>query len=183
MSRHTPLPPEQLKQLRSEISTLSEGFDLIGEHVVITDPEGSIVYANDAVEKHTGFPPAEILGKNPGDLWGGIMDKDFYERMWKTIKEEKRPFIGDVQNRNKDGELYWQELHIFPVLDDAGDVKFFIGIEPDATIRKAFAGQTKQYIEELERLNAYLKERARRVSELETEVGELKERLKAHAAQ
>lgn len=56
--------------------------------------------------------------------------------MWHAIKVEKKPFVGEVQNKRKDGALYWQELHISPVLDREGTVRFFIGIEPNITDRK-----------------------------------------------
>ena len=120
-----------------EIESLKKGFDFVADHVVITDVDGNIVYANKAVERNTGFSISETLGKNPGDLWGGTMPPDFYKRMWHTIKEQKKPFVGEVQNRTKDGKEYWQELHISPVLDNSNNINFFIGIEPNITDQTA----------------------------------------------
>ena len=119
-----------------KLELLKAAFDNLADHVVITDTQGNVVYANKTVEVATGFSLEEVLGKNPGDLWGGNMPKEFYENMWHTIKEEKKPFVGEVQNKKKDGTLYWQELHISPVLDNQNEVKFFIGIEPNITDRK-----------------------------------------------
>ena len=120
----------------NEIASLKAGFDELKEHVVITNPNGYVVYANEAAVRNTGFPAEEMLLKNPGDLWGARMPKEFYEKMWHTIKVEKKPFVGEVLNRHKDGSEYWLELHISPVLDEAGEVRLFIGIEPDITDRK-----------------------------------------------
>jgi PAS domain S-box-containing protein len=119
-----------------EIASLRRAFDALQDHVIITDENGNILYANRAVEAKTGFSISEVIFKSPGDLWGGKMPRDFYEKMWHTIKEEKKPFVGEVSNRKKDGTEYWQELHIAPILDEKGEVKFFIGIEPDITDRK-----------------------------------------------
>lgn len=119
-----------------QIQALKNGFDLLSDHVVITDTDSHILYANKAVENKTGYSHDEIIGKRPGDLWGGAMPKEFYEKMWQTIKMEKKPFVGEVQNKKKDGTVFWQELHITPVLDASGEVKFFIGIEPDITDKK-----------------------------------------------
>lgn len=118
------------------MGAIAFGFDRVGDHVIITDENANILYANKAVEQVTGFAGQEIIGKNPGDLWGGQMGKDFYEKMWHTIKDEKNFFVGEVQNKRKDGTMYWQELHISPILDPAGNIRFFIGIEPNITDRK-----------------------------------------------
>lgn len=132
----TPLLSPHLEQYLMVVRDLESGFESVQDHVVITDPDAHIIYANKAAEKNTGFSREEMIGKNPGDLWGGEMPKEFYEKMWETIKIERRPFVGEVKNRRKDGTEYWQELHISPILWDNGDVKFFIGIEPNITDRK-----------------------------------------------
>lgn len=115
---------------------MKRGFDFLADPVIITDTESHVLYANKAVEDCTGFFIPEIIGKKPRELWGGYMPSEFYERMWRTIKTEKRPFTGEVKNKKKDGTFYWQELHISPVLDAAGEVRLFIGIESDISDRK-----------------------------------------------
>lgn len=130
------LSDEELRKYIAAVRPLKEGFDLVTDHVVITDPNANIIYANKAVERNTGFSREEAVGKNPGDLWGGEMPREFYEKMWQTIKTEKKPFVGEVKNKRKDGVEYWQEIHITPVLDEGGEVRFFIGIEPNITERK-----------------------------------------------
>jgi PAS domain S-box-containing protein len=132
----TKAPAEKFEKLLDEAKLLSSGFEFLTDHVVITDKHGNIVYANKAAEENTGYTREEMVGKNPGDLWGGNMDQDFYRKMWYKIKIEKMPFIGEVINRRKDGRQYWQEIHVFPVLDETKEAKFFIGIEPDITRKK-----------------------------------------------
>jgi PAS domain S-box-containing protein len=132
----TELSAEKLERYVARAQVLRRGFDNVSDHVIITDPNANILYANRAVEKNTGFTSAEVVGKNPGDLWGGEMPQDYYEKMWRRIKVDKQPFVGEVHNRRKDGSTYWQEIHISPVLGEHGDVQFFIGIEPNITERK-----------------------------------------------
>jgi two-component system, LuxR family, sensor kinase FixL len=177
MTQHTVLTKKQIRRFQDEISELIAGFDLLADHVVITDPNANIIYANRAVQKHTGYSIEEIMGKNPGDLWGGLMPKEFYEKMWEKIKRFKIPFVGEVENRNKDGDKYWQELRIYPILDDAGDVRFFIGMEPDITLRKAFEMHKDQYVEELERLNKFMEGREMKIEDLTRELAGLKQRF------
>src|SRR3989344_3999393 len=133
-----PISQEEISNRLEEVLKLGlkKGFDLSPVHIIITDENANIIYANKAVESHTSFSPEDIIGKNPGDLWGGNMSKSFYENMWHTIKIKKKPFAGEVQNVKKDRTTYWQELLITPILDENGEVKFFIGMEPDISDKK-----------------------------------------------
>lgn len=143
-----PIPQEEISKRLKEITKLGlkRGFDSSPFHIVITDDNANIIYANKAVQERTGFPVEEIIGKNPADLWGGNMPPKFYENMWRTIKIEKKPFVGDVQNKKKDGTSYWQELFIASILDEGGNVRFFIGIEPDITDKKQREQFKEQFI-------------------------------------
>jgi len=111
----------------------------ISDHVVITDKEGIVVYGNKMVEKITGYTLEEAIGRKAGTLWHLPMSKEYYENLWDTIKSKKETFIGEFQNRRKNGDIYTAEVSISPVLDDAKNILFFVGIERDVTKeRKAF---------------------------------------------
>lgn len=130
------VPLTARNQALEEIEILKQGFDLLSDLVTITDNNGIILYANEAVEKSTGFSMTEVIGKNSGDLWGGNMEEEFFKEMWHTIKIQKKTFIGEVINKKKDGTKSWHELRIYPVVDAKSEIKFFIGIQPDITNRK-----------------------------------------------
>ena len=102
------------------------------DHIIITDHDAVILYANEAVTKITGYRPEEIIGKTPR-LWGGQMPEKFYKRFWKRLKIDKKPFIGEIRNKRKNGESYDAEIKIAPVLSKSGAVKYFVGIERDIT--------------------------------------------------
>lgn len=108
-----------------------EQFDALPGRVVITDPESRVVYANRAAQRRTGFAIGEIVGKKPGELWGGNMERSFYQSMWQTISEEKRPFTGVVNNIKKNGTPYEEHLFIMPILDEKREIQYFIHIHPD----------------------------------------------------
>lgn len=107
----------------------------VSDHIVITDAEGIILYANKAVETITGFAVDDIIGKKAGskELWGGNMEKDIYVDFWKTIKIDKKPFSGVFRNKRKDGREYDASAHVSPILDKKGGVIYFVGIERDVT--------------------------------------------------
>lgn len=107
-----------------------------GEHIVITDPDGIVIYANRAAERMTGYTNNEMVGTKAGVLWGGQMESSFYRGMWKTIKTDKKIFTGEITNVRKGGMNYIAQATIAPVLNEKKEVKFFIGTERDVTIEK-----------------------------------------------
>ena len=59
---------------------LATAVEQAAETIVITDTEGTILYANPAFEKTTGYTHAEAMGKNPRILKSGKHDAEFYRR-------------------------------------------------------------------------------------------------------
>lgn len=105
-------------------------MDTLPGCILITDTRGKILYANASVSSKTGFSKEEILGKKPGELWGGHMDRDFYKKMWGTLQVKKLPFMAEVENTRKDGSSLRENLYISPVLSAQGDVDYFIELQP-----------------------------------------------------
>lgn len=102
-------------------------------HVIVTDANGKIIFANKAAQKITGYTFDEMRGNTPR-LWGGLMKKEDYKKLWheKTLKEG---YDGEITNRRKDGTLYTAISHISPIIDNQGHIIGFIGTEEDITGR------------------------------------------------
>ncbi len=115
------------------------------EHVIITDPKGTIIYANKAAENTTGYSRGEMLGQKPS-LWGGQMSQDFYKHMWDVIGVQKQAFHAEVNNKRKNGQEYIAEMHISPILDKDGAIQFFAGIERDITEQKKLDNARTNFI-------------------------------------
>lgn len=179
MPYRIPVTTDKLVSLQKEIEPLAITFDLLDDHIVITDSDANIIYANKATEEQTGHLVADLIGKSPGDLWGGQMPKEFYEHMWKTIKTNKKPFVGEVKNKKKDDTEYFQELRIFPVLDENQDIKIFIGIEPNIDIRKKLEVENKQKYEAIESMNKLMVDRELKMIELKQNIEKLKTQLES----
>ncbi|KKS94600.1 MAG: PAS/PAC sensor hybrid histidine kinase [Candidatus Collierbacteria bacterium GW2011_GWB1_44_6] len=128
-----------------DLRKFKQAVDGVSDHVIITDPEGVIMYANKAAEEITGYGLVEMIGKKPS-LWGGQMPKEFYENFWKTIKYDKRPFWGEIRNRRKSGELYEAEMRVSPILDDKENLLFFVGIERDLSKFRAIEKMKTEFI-------------------------------------
>ena len=106
------------------------------EHIVITDPEGNVIYGNKTMEKVTGYSVQESIGKKAGTLWKYPMPPEYYKNLWKVIKVDKKVFEGEIINRRKNGEVYEAHISISPVLDKNNEIIYFVGLERDITIEK-----------------------------------------------
>lgn len=126
---------EKVADTARELEKFRQAVENTSDHVVITDPEGIIIYANKAVETITGFNRKDILGTKVGTKqnWGGFMGQDFYQNLWDTLKKSKKSFSGYINNIRKNGEEYEALANISPVFDAGGNVIFFVGIERDFT--------------------------------------------------
>ena len=122
--------------LVKDLEKFKLALDNASDHIVITDAEGVVLYGNKGVEKITGFSLSESLGKKAGLLWRTPMPLNYYKKLWKTIKKDKKTFEADITNKRKDGDSYEAHLSISPVLNDASEVEFFVGIERDITHEK-----------------------------------------------
>lgn len=143
---------EEEKEVTKALATDLQKFQLAvansSEHMIITDAEGLIVYANQAASKITGFSAEEMIGQKVGTakLWGGQMSKAFYEKLWQTVKVKKQTFAGEINNHRKNGEKYIAEASISPILDAKGKVTYFVAIERDVTHAKEVDRMKTEFI-------------------------------------
>ncbi|MFA6475722.1 MAG: PAS domain S-box protein [Patescibacteria group bacterium] len=140
---------EKSTKLAEELQKFKLAVDNASDYIIITDPEGTVLYVNKAVERVTGYTPKEVINKKAGTLWHSPMPQKFYEKFWDTIKNKKKVFIGELTNKRKNGELYQAEISIAPILDDNTDIKFYLGIERDISERKIAEKQINQTLKEL----------------------------------
>lgn len=110
--------------------------DNVSDQIIITDSDATVLYINKATEKITGYTAEEAVGGKAGKLWGNLMEKSFYEDLWKTIKIDKKTFISEIMNQRKNNQTYTARISISPILDKKGAVEFFVGIEHDISKEK-----------------------------------------------
>lgn len=115
-------------------------LDDAGVSFFVTDLEATILYANHTLEKKTGYALAELVGKTPGKLWGGNMDRAYYDRMWSEVRDHHRPFAGEVTNSRRRGGTFEDRIMVSPVCDAAGEIRYYLGLHSDAVGKKIEAG-------------------------------------------
>jgi PAS domain S-box-containing protein len=119
-------------RLDKERRQLSTAIEQTAESVIITDPEGKIVYVNPTFERVTGYSRAEVIGQSPRILKSGKQDAVFYKELWGTITAGK-VWHGRFVNKKKDGTLYTEEATISPVRNEKGDIVNYVGLQRDVT--------------------------------------------------
>ncbi|MBU0679256.1 MAG: PAS domain S-box protein [Verrucomicrobia bacterium] len=103
--------------------------------IVITDTNGIIQWVNPAFTTMTGYTLEESVGKSTGLLSSGKHDRSFYKDLWDTISAGN-VWQGEVINRRKNGELYYEEQAVTPVLNEHGGIERYVAIKQDVTERK-----------------------------------------------
>lgn len=109
------------KQADDRIRTLSQVVEQSPVSVMITDTDANIEYVNNTFERNTGYCSEEVIGKNPRILKSGETPKKVYHDLWQTITSGKA-WQGEIMNRRKNGEVFWENAHIAPVLDGSGAI-------------------------------------------------------------
>lgn len=125
-----------LWQQRDQLRIFKTAVEQSGEMMILTDPEGTVLWANSASEKVTGFSVKETIGRKAGVLWGKLMDDDYYREMWETIKNKKKMFVGEIQNHRKNGEHFFSTINIYPLLDKIGNIEYYVATQRDITEQK-----------------------------------------------
>lgn len=118
-------------KISAEIAAiLLESIEQNSETFLLTDLEGTIIYANPAFEKLSGYTRQEVVGKNPRFLKSGEHPPSFYKEMWESLKAGRR-WNGRITNRRKDGGLINEEVRISPVLGPDGKPGYFLVLRHD----------------------------------------------------
>ena len=127
----------------AELRKLSRAVEQSPVSIVITDIKGSIEYVNPKFTELTGYTRNEVLGKNPSILKSGEMPPELYRTLWQTITSG-REWRGELRNSKKNGELFWEDAAISPILDERGRITHFLAVKEDITARKLLEAQFEQ---------------------------------------
>lgn len=103
--------------------------------VVITNPQGDIEYVNSKFCQVTGYSSEEVIGKNPRILKSDLQDEKFFQELWVTILSGKE-WKGEILNKKKNGDLYWESELISPLVNMNGDITHFVAVKADITEQK-----------------------------------------------
>ncbi len=142
---------EVLERLRLQARVI----EMAGDSIIIGDarlPDTPLIHVNPAFERMSGYSLPEILGKNCRFMNRDDRDQPGLAAIRTAIRNgsEARTVL---RNYRKDGSLFFNEIHLFPVDDESGNLTHFVAIEQDVTKRILLEDSLKKAKEEADRAN------------------------------
>ncbi|NJN76805.1 MAG: PAS domain S-box protein, partial [Synechococcaceae cyanobacterium RL_1_2] len=125
-------------QQRDRLHLLSRAINASNHGVVISNAEpekNSIIFANDSFVQMSGYGWEEIKGKPTDFLAFHDQDEALYQSLKKSLAEGKETHL-TMRNYRQDGTIFWNELSLSPIHNDAGLLTHFITVQTDITDRK-----------------------------------------------
>ena len=123
------------RRAQLKLRQLSAAVEQSPVSIVITDLEGTIIFANNAFTQSSGYDLREVIGMKSSILKSGKMDETVYQRLWETIKSGGQ-WRGELLNRKKNGEVFWEQVIISPLTDEQGVITHYLAVKEDITQRK-----------------------------------------------
>ncbi|MES9955751.1 MAG: EAL domain-containing protein [Sedimenticola sp.] len=126
---------EGRQHVMGKLALAGEVIDNTPDAVIVTSATGTILSANPAFFRHTGYKRSEILHKPVSILKSGHHDATFYADMLQQIKT-LGSWQGEIWNRQKNGEVLPEWLSISSVHDTNGVATHYIGVYSDIARQK-----------------------------------------------
>lgn len=122
-----------------QVRWLSHAVSQAPVSLLITDTASRIEYTNPKFTQLTGYTFEEARGQLMSLVKSGLTSPAVYAELWRAIAAGGE-WRGELQNRKKDGTLFWELVAISPIRDGAGKVTHFLAATLDISEQKA-AGQ------------------------------------------
>jgi len=117
------------------LQTYKAAVDHAPAAIMITNSRGRIEYVNETFLRNSGYTREEVIGRSPAMFKSGHTKTEVYNDLWQTILSGK-VWRGEVRNRRKNGDEYWENMAISPLHDQFGRVSHFVAVREDVTERK-----------------------------------------------
>ncbi|HAU0947130.1 TPA: EAL domain-containing protein, partial [Legionella pneumophila] len=134
----------ELKLKEKLLKISSKGISSAFEGIIITDSEGTILEANQAFMKMTGYTEQEVIGQKPAIFQSRKQNEKFYKELWKILAE-KGQWSGELWAKKKNKKLFPAFLAISSVKNSEGDVINYIGYYHDLTLIKKQEQQIENF--------------------------------------
>ena len=135
---------------------LSRAVEQNPSSIMITDAEGRVQFVNKTFSDFTRYSLKELIGKPPRIFNPGHVNENAFREMWDALHAGVT-WKGEIQNRTKEGNIFWQHVSINPLLDAKGKRTNYILTMEDFTERKQLLDgfiAAKEKAEESDRLKS-----------------------------
>ncbi|MCK5871321.1 MAG: PAS domain S-box protein [Methylococcales bacterium] len=103
--------------------------------VSTADLDGKIIEVNDKFCEVSGFSRGELLNAPYQLINTNYHNKTFFKHLWHTINQGN-VWHGEVKNKKKNGEIYWVNQTIVPLLNSKKDCYEYLSIASDISSQK-----------------------------------------------
>jgi diguanylate cyclase (GGDEF)-like protein/PAS domain S-box-containing protein len=116
------------KQIRFQARLLDE----VGQAIVVTAPDGTIVYWNRAAETLYGWQAEDVLGYDIQDVTPADETREQAARILQQIRAGER-WSGEFRLKRRDGSTFLAFVTDVPISNEHGELTHIIGISADIT--------------------------------------------------
>lgn len=131
------------RRAEDQLHTLSVAVEHSPVATFITNADGVFEYVNRRFTELTGYGPDDVAGKTPRLLKSHETTGETYEALWQSITAGNS-WTGELRNRRRNGDIYWDRMTITPILDEEGRVMHFLALHEDVTGQKLAREDLKQ---------------------------------------
>lgn len=117
--------------------------------VMITDPEGTIIWLNEGFSRIKGFTEAEVMGKKMDFFFTGQNIQNGKSQKIMDAIKNKAAFNEELYSLHKDGSGIWLDVDCQPLYNDNGEHLGFMAIETDVTKHKESLKQKEELLQRL----------------------------------
>jgi PAS domain S-box-containing protein len=144
-----------LEQASEQAVMLFDAVSHTDNSVIVTGPENTVIWANKATQRISGFSPEELVGHKPGEILQGKHTSEKTRQYMRERISARKPFEVEILNYSKKlNKPYWAHILATPVFDKNQVFKYFIAIQSDITE----ARRTKEKLaKEMQRANQLAK--------------------------
>lgn len=116
-----------------DVAVLLAAWNAVDVSVLLTDAQHNVLYVNPAFTRQTGYPLAEMQGRNPRLLQGPHTHPEDRRALREGLARGEHVHQL-ILNYTKGGQPLWFNMHVSPILEE-GTVRYWVAVQEDASAR------------------------------------------------
>ena len=123
---------------KNQLPLLLKAMDNAQDGITISDAtqkDNPLIYVNEGFLKMTGYCYDDVIGKNCRFLQGALTEQIGVKQIRRAICNNE-PIVVELLNYRKNGEPFWNNLSITPIVDEDGTVSHYVGVQNDVSAQK-----------------------------------------------
>lgn len=124
----------ELKKTENILESYKEALNYAAL-VAIWNVSGTIEFVNDNLNELTGYKPSDMIGLNIAEIGNAVVSPKLYKEI-REVTLQGSIWRGQIKSVKRNGEFFWVDVTIIPLLDVDGEIYQFLSILFDVTERK-----------------------------------------------